>query len=151
MERMDAQEAARTFGELFPAIYRRFCRRVRPTDFQPTPEALAILNHLAHSGPLTVTEAARHMERSQAAMSELIARLVKRGLLARLPDERDRRRILIWLTPAGRDYLRVSGQVLSEELLTAALAELSAADRRKLITAVQALLAVRPRKRSPSP
>ncbi len=46
------------------------------------------------TAPTMVTEADRHIDRSRAAMSELIVRLVEHGLLAWMPDERDRRRTL---------------------------------------------------------
>ena len=137
---MDAAQAARQFAELFPEIYRRFYRRIHHTEYQLTSESLAILQHLADSGPLTVTEAARHMERSQAAMSEQIQRLVDRGQLARIPDQRDRRRTLIWLTDTGHETLKHARAVLSEELLAVALRQLSEQDRDTLIESINTLL-----------
>jgi DNA-binding MarR family transcriptional regulator len=142
---MDADEAARAFAGQFPAVYRRFCRQLAPTQYRPTAESLAILQHLADAGPLTVTEAARHMRRSQAAMSELLQRLVGRGLLARLPDERDRRRTLVWLTPAGQHVLDDAKRVLAEDLLAAALQQMTPRQRGALIRSVQALLDTRAR------
>lgn len=142
---MKADEAARAFAALFPELYRRFCRQIPPRAYQPTREALAILQHLADAGPLSVTEAARHMQRSQAAMSELLQRLVRRGLLARLPDERDRRRTLVWLTPAGQGVLDDARRVLSEDALVAALRQLQPIQRHALIESVQGLLATKPR------
>jgi len=141
---MDAKEAAEQFAEMFPQVYRRFHRRVPHTEYRLTSESLAIVQHLADSGPLTVTEAARHMDRSQAAMSELIARLVTRGLLARMPDERDRRRTLIWMTETGRQTLESARSVLSPALVARAIEQMSFADRRRLIEAVQRLLDTNP-------
>ena len=146
---MDADEAARAFAGQFPALYRRFCRQLVPTQYRPTTESLAILQHLAEAGPLTVTEAARHMGRSQAAMSELLQRLVGRGLLARLPDERDRRRTLVWLTPAGQDALDDAKRVLAEDLLAAALEQMAPRQRGVLIRSVQALLDTKPKRGGP--
>ena len=84
------------------------------------------------------------MDRSQSAMSELIARLVDRGLLARMPDERDRRRTLIWLTETGRQTLETAQSVLSPILLARALEQMSSADRRRLLDAVRRLLDTNP-------
>ncbi len=137
---MDAELAAEQFAGMFPRVYRRFHRRIGPAEYRLTSESLAVVQHLADAGPLTVTEAARHMDRSQAAMSEMIARLVARGLLARMPDERDRRRTLVWLTPAGRDGLASARSVLSPDLLTGALSQMPPADRRRLIDSVRVLL-----------
>lgn len=137
---MDAQEAADTVAALFPQVYRRFCRRTAPTDYHPTPEAVGVLLHLVKTGPLTVTEAARHMHRSQAATSELLGRLVTRGLLARVRDERDRRRTLVWLTPTGQAVLDEARQVLSPALLARALDNLTPTQRRRLVTSMNLLL-----------
>ena len=148
---MDSDEAARAFARQFPAAYRRFCRQLSPTQYRPTAESLAILRHLADTGPLTVTEAARHMGRSQPAMSELLQRLVHRDLLARMTDERDRRRTLIWLTPTGQAVLEEAGRVLSEELLAAALRQMSPRQRQELIRSMQALLDTKPKKGNQPP
>ena len=144
---MDADEAASEFAALFPQVYRRFCRRTKPTAFRPTPESLAVLQHLAETGPLTVTEAARHMGRSQATMSEILGRLVARGLLARVRDQRDRRRTLVWLTPAGERVLDESRQILSPALLKRALRDLTPAQRQRLVGSMAALLAAGQAKR----
>jgi len=145
MVRMDVEEATRRFAELFAALYRRFYRRVAVGEYRLTSESLAILQHLADAGPLTVGEAARHMARSQAAMSELIKRLVDRGMLDRMPDERDRRRVLIWLTGAGRETLATAKAVLSHELLAGALAQMPGESRRRMIERLETLLDTEPR------
>ncbi|MBN2445214.1 MAG: MarR family transcriptional regulator [Phycisphaerae bacterium] len=137
---MDTRQAASEFAALFPQVYRRFCRRTQVTNYRPTPEATAVLLHLAESGPLTVTEAARHMLRSQATMSEILARLIKRGLLSRVRDQRDRRRTLVWLTLAGERVLDESRQILSPQLLARAMRDLTPEQRRRLVRSIEALL-----------
>src|SRR6266545_526020 len=96
-----AGEVAREVSALWPAIYLPLHTRTEPRArrYRPTPESLGVLTHLAASGPLTVTEAARHMRRAQSVMSDIVTRLERRGLLERMRDERDRRRVLVWLTP----------------------------------------------------
>lgn len=137
---MDADEAAAEYADLFPRLYLRFQRRVHHTEYRLTPESLAVLRHIAMAGPLTVTEAARHMDRSQAAMSELVGRLVSRGVLARFPDERDRRRTLIWVTDEGREMLNEANRVLSPERLLEAFEMLDPNRREILISATRELL-----------
>jgi DNA-binding MarR family transcriptional regulator len=137
---MNAENAARAFADAFAAVYRHTYRRRDPREPRVSGEALAMLQHLRDSGPLTITEAARHFGRSQSSVSERIQRLVRRGLLVSLADERDRRRHLIWLTPRGEDALRVETEVLSEERLTAAMRRLGATDRTKLLDGMLALL-----------
>lgn len=137
---MDAEKAAAEYADLFPRLYLRFQRRIHHTDYRLTSESLAVLRHIAMAGPLTVTEAARHMDRSQAAMSELIGRLVSRGVLARFEDERDRRRTLIWITDGGREKLAEANRVLSPKRLREAFERLEPEQRETLIAVTRELL-----------
>lgn len=137
---MSPIDDAERFLDLFHQIFLRFHQRSDPHDYQPSLEVLAVMEHLAATGPLTVTEAASHFERSQSAMSELIARLEKRGFIERHPDDRDRRRILVWLTPGGLELWRRSNRVLSPELLKPVLASLAQDERETLLNSLQALL-----------
>ncbi len=136
---MDATETAKTFAELYSAIYWHAYRRRDPREQRPSGEALAMLQHLRDSGPLTVTEAARHFDRSQAAISERIERMLERGLVERIQDERDRRRHFVWLTEAGEKLLRVELEILSGELLVRAARRMQATDRAALIQGMRAL------------
>jgi len=136
---MDAREAAREFADLYSTIYGLLYRRRDPRAWRPSGETLAMLQHLRDSGPLTVTEAARHFDRSQAAISERIEGLVERGLLDRIQDERDRRRHFVWLTEAGEELLRSEFEVLSSESLTGALQRLPPEERESLIRSTRAL------------
>jgi DNA-binding MarR family transcriptional regulator len=131
--------AVAAVAELYPALYLRLHRRRPKGGLRPDGQMLAVLSHLAMAGPLTVTEAARHMDRAQSVMSELVDRLARRGLAARLADARDRRRILVWLTPAGEEALREEREVLSRPLVAAALARMAPADRRALLRGLSAL------------
>lgn len=142
---MDAEIASTRFVELFPAVYRRFHRRLDHSEYLLTRESLAVLRHLADTGPLTVGEAAKHLSRSQPAMSEMIQRLVQRGMLERMTDERDRRRVLVWLSEEGRLMLRESERVLSHELVGTAMSRMPATTRCQLIAAVEALLDTKPK------
>ncbi len=144
MAGMDAETAAREFAAVFPEVYRRFCRRMHRGEYQLTNESYGVLQHLADTGPLTVTEAAKHFGRSQSATSELIDRLVQRGLLERLADERDRRRTLIWLTDAGSQQLADARSVLSQELLQCAMGQLSENKRKRLIESMNSLVNTKP-------
>ncbi|MCA8959614.1 MAG: MarR family transcriptional regulator [Planctomycetes bacterium] len=134
------RDLALRFTELYRSIYDRFHRRDRADCYRLTPESRGILVHLDRSGPLTVMEAAKHFDRSQSAMSELLDRLEQRGLIERIKDERDRRRTLVWLTPDGFDALEKSGQVLSVRLVEHALSQLDEPTRRRVIDSLHELL-----------
>jgi DNA-binding MarR family transcriptional regulator len=136
---MDAREAARELGELFPAMYLRFHRR-RAKGERMTSQTWAVMLHLSMSGPLTVTEAARHMGRAQSVMSEIVDGMERKGLVERMRDARDKRRVLVWLTDAALATLERERSVLSNELLVAAMDAMSASDRRKLVEGARALV-----------
>src|SRR5262249_55583894 len=53
----------------------------------------------------------------------------------------DRRRMLVWLTPAGQDVLAEERRVLDRGLLARAIAAMADGDRRKLIDGMRALVA----------
>ncbi len=129
------------FGDLYAEAYRHLHRRRDPRQRRPSGETLALLQHLRDTGPLTVTEAARHFDRSQSAMSERIERLLRRGLLDRVRDERDRRRHFIWLTAAAEELLRDERDVLSRKLLLRAARRMGSADRAALLRGMRALIA----------
>jgi DNA-binding MarR family transcriptional regulator len=138
---MDANQTADMFADLYTSIYRHTYRRRDPRETRVSGETLAMLQHLRDSGPLTVTEAASHFDRSQAAISERIERLIERGLVTRVSDERDRRRHLIWLSEAGEELLSLEREVLSSELLLRATKRMSVADREALIEGLRAFIA----------
>jgi DNA-binding MarR family transcriptional regulator len=132
---------AREVVALWPAIYLPLHARTEPRArrYRPTPESLGVLTHLASSGPLTITEAARHMRRAQSVMSDIVTRLERRGLLERMRDERDRRRVLVWLTDAGHETLASERRVLDEKLVGQAVAKMTARDRSRLLAGMRAL------------
>lgn len=137
---MNSRDSATRFVDLFHHIYLRFYARHPPGAYQPSREALAVLEHLARTGPLTVTEAAGHFERSQSAMSELLDRLAARDLVVRFADERDRRRHLVWLAETGLEVWRRSSAILSERRLEVAFERLLETDRVALLDQLQRLL-----------
>lgn len=145
---MDVVEEVQQFARGFAGIYLRFHQRVPHPGYRPGREALAVLRHLRDIGPVTVGEASAHFERSQAATSEILTRLERRGMLERLADERDRRRMLVWLTSAGLEVLEREEQVLSTSLLEHAFQQMNESDRRRLLRGFEALLNTTPRRES---
>lgn len=137
---MDIDNAAAEFAELFGLAYRRFYRRIPLGQHQLTSESIATLQHFIESGPLTIAEASTHLGRSQSAMSEMVDRLERRKLVARISDERDRRRTLVWLTDDGIAALDEAQRVLSEERLREAFSALGARQRGALIQAMRSLI-----------
>ncbi len=133
------RDSAERFAELFRAVYLTFHRRDGPRGQLPG-ASRAVLEHLAMAGPLTVGEAAGHLDRAQSVVSEIISHLELQGLLERESDPADRRRTLVWLTPAGHEALRRDRAVLSVDRLATALAGLPDGQADALIAGLRALV-----------
>jgi DNA-binding MarR family transcriptional regulator len=139
----DGNNGAEWFATAFPELFLRFHRRDEKRS-ELSGASRAVLTHLSRSGPLTVGEAAAHLERAQSVVSDVVSQLAAKGLLERWDDPRDRRRTLVWLTPTGLEFLRRDREVLSTGLLRQAFAQLTDDDRTALERGVRALLATAP-------
>ncbi|MFZ5892029.1 MAG: MarR family winged helix-turn-helix transcriptional regulator [Myxococcota bacterium] len=131
-------QAARDFAGLFPQIYLAFHRRDEQRELPNA--SRAVLQHLSLTGPLTIGEMAQHLSRAQSVVSEIVDHLERDGLLERMRDTRDRRRVLVWLSDAGLEELRRAKEVLSSELLQRAMQLMNESDREALLTGMRALL-----------
>jgi DNA-binding MarR family transcriptional regulator len=140
-QELTAAGAARRVARLFPEVYRRYhwANRVQGADLPVTRRALEVLQHLAASGPLTVGEQAEHLGLRRNSVSELLQRLEAKGLVARIRDERDERRVLVWLTDSGRDVVSRVGQVLAPDLIAQVMATLSPEERAIVVRGVELL------------
>ncbi len=136
---VDVAEAAAEYLRLFPKVYLRFHRRDTKHS-EMSNASRGVLLHLAQSGPLTVGECAKHLQRAQSVVSEIVDQLESHGLLARVRDENDRRRTLVWLTDAGRARLVSDQEVLSHEALERALSRMKPQERRMLVAGTLALI-----------
>jgi len=143
---LDAVESARRVARLFPEVYRRYhwANRVHGGDLPVTRRALEVLQHLSASGPLTVGEQAEHLGLRRNSASELLQRLEAKGLVARIRDERDERRVLVWLTDSGRDVVSRVGQVLAPDLIAQVMATLSPEERATVVRGFELLASTDP-------
>jgi DNA-binding MarR family transcriptional regulator len=101
---------------------------------------LYVLRQLAVGPPLSLREVAERTLTAQSSVSEVVARLVERGLVRSDPDARDRRRRALTLTDAGRAALGTAPETVQEQLVRA-LRALPAARRRELARGMDAWLA----------
>ncbi|MGZ3474055.1 MAG: MarR family winged helix-turn-helix transcriptional regulator [Polyangiales bacterium] len=136
---MSTRAEADEFAELFPAIYLRFHLRDGKQSELPS-ASRAVLQHLSQTGPLTIGEAAAHLERAQSVVSEIVDHLEEKGLLERMRDPRDKRRTLVWLTDEGLARLAKDREVLSRDALARAMSHMHEDDRRALVRGVRALI-----------
>lgn len=141
---LSAVGAAKRVARLFPEVYRRYhwAQRVQGAELPVTRRGLEVLQHLAASGPLTVGEQAEHLGLRRNSVSELLQRLEAKGLIARIRDERDERRVLVWLTESGRDVVARIGQVLAPDLIAQTMAALSPEERAIVVRGIELLVSV---------
>jgi MarR family transcriptional regulator, organic hydroperoxide resistance regulator len=121
---MGTAEAARQVLALYPRIYFAcHTRHVRdPVSHRLLSRHQAsILDHLDELDPTTVNDLARHMGVTAATISLALDRLERKGYVARLRDNADRRRVHVRLTAAGvrmREATSVLDPPRVEELLS---------------------------------
>lgn len=90
-----------------------------------------VLEILLHLGPAAPGEISRKLFRSDGNVTVLLDNLERRGWIERRRDERDRRRLAIHLTPAGRAEIRRRFPPHVERVV-AAFSHLSAAEQDEL-------------------
>jgi DNA-binding MarR family transcriptional regulator len=88
--------------------------------------SMGLVGGIARNGPEAQQDLERFLNMSKQAASQLVDVLVTRGYLNRSPDPEDRRRILLTLTPRGKDAAAASA---------AAVAKVDAAIKRRFSAA----------------
>ncbi|GAA3097728.1 MarR family winged helix-turn-helix transcriptional regulator [Streptosporangium carneum] len=100
---------------------------------------LGVLHTLAGRGPLRLSELKASEQVTQPAITQLVTRLERDGLVRRRPDPTDGRAVLVHLTPAGAQVVdkRRRDRV---DRLTALTRRLSTPQRQAVAAALPALL-----------
>ncbi|NUW42096.1 MarR family winged helix-turn-helix transcriptional regulator [Nonomuraea rhodomycinica] len=100
---------------------------------------LSVLDTLASAdGPMRLTELTRTEQISQPAVTQLVTRLERDGLVERRPDPRDGRAVLVHITEAGRRIGRARHEDRTRHLLPL-VARLTPEQRRAIAGALPAL------------
>lgn len=112
--------------------------RSRSTAGDLSSSASSALSRLVREGPQSITALARAEHASQPNMTQLVTRLEKSGLVRRVPDSSDGRRVLVESTDLGRDVIgQRRGQ--RSEALQQLLDQMSEAERDAVMVALPAL------------
>lgn len=75
---------------------------------------MIVLKKLAEAAPLAVGELARCASLSHATVTDILARMEKRGLVLRMRSKADKRRVLVTITPDGEQLLANSPPLLQD-------------------------------------
>lgn len=104
VQEREIQEAIAAFERLNAAVAASTEQQWVHLDLTVT--QLTALFMLARSGPTSVGQLAEKLGTRLSSASVLVDRLVNAGLIARSPDPRDRRRVILVVTDTGKDLLR---------------------------------------------
>lgn len=114
-------------------LYRHAGRKLRAADPQDWAAGLSmpqlrVLFFLGRSGPMSVGEVASGVKVSQPSATETLDRLVRAGLVERMPDASDRRVVRNALTARGREMIDRPWET-RRAVLSGALRNATPADR----------------------
>jgi MarR family transcriptional regulator, lower aerobic nicotinate degradation pathway regulator len=104
---------------------RRLVRLLRSSNMDSerrtgiTTAQLFVLKHIARCPRCSVSDVAGRTLTTQSTASEVVARLVERGLVSRVISETDRRRATLSVTEKGLDVLRAGSPPVQDELIAA--------------------------------
>jgi DNA-binding MarR family transcriptional regulator len=131
-------------AEAAGAIRRSVVRIVRRLRLERSDEALSlfklsILGILYRKGPMTAGDLAIQEYIRPQSLTRLLASLARRNYVSRRPDERDRRRLLITLTAAGKKAL-VADVRKKEAWLAREMERTLSPDERELLLRASRLL-----------
>ena len=130
-------ELARTSEDL-RIVLGRLVRRLRAENTLPLRHA-TVLSRLDRDGPLGTSDLAQRERMRPQSMAETIKELELDGLVLRDADPTDGRRMLIALTPGGRETLRRDRARREEWLATAIARELTPREQETLARATALL------------
>lgn len=101
-----AQELARLLPELAVTLYQsapHHARRPEPADDALTGRQMEAVVFLAHRGSATMSEFADGLDISRGAASELVSRMLEKGVIRRGNDASDRRVVRVALAGDAED------------------------------------------------
>ena len=104
-----------------------------------TSAQLFVLKSIAEQPGLSLDDVVRRTLTTQSTVSEVVARLVARGLVTSEPAPKDRRRVALNVTPAGRCVIAESAPPIQDTLI-AALRSLPAAQQEAIAEGLAAWL-----------
>lgn len=108
----DNQNPAKVLNRVAKLVTRYFDRRL--IDLGMNVAHLAVLGPLSKGEALSQKELAASTGSSQAAMAELLSKMVKDGLLSRQRGSHDRRLVLFSLTPSTISRLSEVHNIIAE-------------------------------------
>jgi DNA-binding MarR family transcriptional regulator len=107
----------------------------RPVDGELTTPETAALARIDRGGPTTASALAKFEQISPQSMGATLGALEARGLVERRPDPKDGRRVVLSITRAGLEALRVRRNARAEQLAQALSTGFTRSELRQLMAA----------------
>lgn len=132
----DIQERAEYLANLMPRMSKGIAERIplyrRTVSHNLTIGQMHTLGFLYHHGPETMGAMARGSHVALSTMTESVNRLVRAGLVKRIPGAKDRRVIQIKLTSKGQKMFR-NQCAQNQELFVRLLGSMSEGEQARLV------------------
>lgn len=101
----------------FTTLYIQMIRMVREESaVNPSRSSYQVLGILMKNPPLPVSEIGKRLGISRPNMTSLINKLIGEGMVARLPDKKDRRIINIAITSTGKRFIKKNIAIIQREI-----------------------------------
>ena len=111
-------DAARAMDSLRRVVHAiRIATRASERAFGLSTAQLFVLRQLSATSGQSLSDLAARTRTTQSSVSEVVARLVRNGLVSRAPSSIDRRRAVLSLTAAGESILANAPETIQERLL----------------------------------
>jgi DNA-binding MarR family transcriptional regulator len=141
MAKSSVVDTAKTIADMIDAGTDLTWRYLLPNRKDLSASATLVLNRVNQEGPMRLTALAAAEETSQPAMTQLVQRMERQGLLERLSDPEDGRAALVAISEAGRRLWdrRTEGR---RERLANLLAGLTPEDAQTLLLAAHVAMPI---------
>lgn len=141
MPKSSVADTAKTIADMIDTGTDLTWRYLLPNRKDLSASATLVLNRVNQEGPMRLTALAAAEDTSQPAMTQLVQRMERQGLLERLADPDDGRAALVAISEAGLDVWqrRTDGR---RERLANLLAELSPDDAQTLLLAAHVAMPI---------
>ena len=134
---VNASELAAELHAIGGRLKRRLREQASAGDL--TPSQTAVLRHLLHQGPATVTVLAQLEGVRPQSMGATVDGLEKLGLIKGAPDARDGRQTILSLTDTCREMIRTSRAAKEDWLFRMIQSKLTSGEQEELSEAVELL------------
>ena len=110
-------------------------------QFGLTGPQLVVLKELMESSPQPVNRVATAVSLSQATVTGILDRLERKGMVTRVRDSADKRKVMVSPTPAAEESLAGAPPLLQEHF-TAAFEKLPDWERTQILSSLQRIVAL---------